>query len=136
MAESGEARSKVRSYVVFRRIAWGLIGAGTGLHVYIDLFLSDRPMSLFGLVGVIVWPSLPYVLCAVALRIWGPVAAIGGGLVALGLDAASLYAVFIHPTSSTAPLALLFVPLYSLVIFTPLGIAAGRLTDRWRESRR
>jgi hypothetical protein len=120
---------------VLRRIAWGLIVIGTGLHAYIDLFLSDRPVSLFGLVGVVLWPSLPYVLCAVALRSWGPVAAIGGGLVALGLDAASVYAVFIHRPSSTAPLALLFVPLYSLLIFTPLGIAAGRLTDRWRGSR-
>jgi hypothetical protein len=136
MAELGEGRDELKSYVVLRRIAWGFIVIGIGLHAYVDLFLSDRPMSLFGLVGVILWPSLPYVLCAVALRIWGPVAAIGGSLVALGLDAASVYAVFIHPTSSTAPLALLFVPLYSLVIFTPLGIAAGRLTDRWRRPRR
>jgi hypothetical protein len=114
----------------------GLVVLGVALHVYIDLFLSDRPVSLFGLAGVILWPSLPYVLCVVALRYWGPMAAIGGGLVALGLDAASVYIVFIRPASSTAPLALLFVPLYSLVVFTPLGLAVGRLTDRWRRSRR
>jgi hypothetical protein len=118
-----------------RRFAWALIAVGIALHVYIDVFLSDRPVSVFGFVGVILWPSLPYVLCAVALRVWGPAAAIGGSAVALGLDAVSVYVVFIHPTSSTAPLVLLFVPLYSLVIFTPLGIAAGRLTGRRRGSR-
>jgi hypothetical protein len=119
-----------------KRIAWVLICVGVALHVYIDVFLSDRPASEFGVIGVILWPSLPYVLCAVALRVWGPAAAIGGSAVALGLDAVSVYAVFIHPTSSTAPLVLLFVPLYSLVIFTLLGIAAGRLTGRRRGARR
>jgi hypothetical protein len=117
-----------------RCIAWVLISVGVALHVYIDVFLSDRPVSVFGLLGVILWPSLPYILCAVMLRVWGPAAAIGGSAVALGLDAMSVFAVFIHPTSSTAPLVLLFVPLYSLVIFTPLGIAAGRLIGRRRES--
>lgn len=115
-----------------RRIAWILIAIGVVLHVCIDVFLSDRPASVFGALGVILWPSLPYALCAVALRFWGVAAAIGGSVVALGFDAASVYAVFIHPTSSTAPLLLLFVPLYSLVIFTPLGISAGRLTNRRR----
>jgi hypothetical protein len=117
------------------RFAWALIAVGIALHVYIDVFLSDRPVSVFGFVGVILWPSLSYALCALALRIWGPAAAIGGSAVALGLDAMSVYVVFIHPRSSTAPLILLFVPLYNLVIFTPLGIAAGRLTRRWRGSR-
>jgi hypothetical protein len=118
-----------------KRIAWLVIAIGILLHVYIDVFLSDRPASLFGVFGVILWPSLPYGLCAVALRFWGAAASIGGAVVALGLDAMSVYAVFIHPTRSTAPVLLLFVPLYSLVIFTPLGIAAGRLTDRRRRSR-
>jgi hypothetical protein len=116
-------------------IAWVLIAIGVAVHVSIDVFLSDHPASVFGVIGVILWPSLPYGLCAAALRVWGPAAAIGGSGVALGLDAMSVYAVFIHPTSSTAPLILLFVPLYNLVIFTPLGIAAGRLTDRRRRSR-
>jgi hypothetical protein len=75
-------------------------------------------------------------LCAVALRFWGASAAIGGTIVALVLDVLTVYAVFIHPTSSTAPVLLLYVPLYSLVIVTPLGIAAGRLTDRRRRARR
>jgi hypothetical protein len=65
----------------------------------------------------------------------GRARAIGGSGIALGLNAMSVYAVFIHPTSSTTPLILLFVPLYNLVIFTPLGIAAGRLHDRRRRSR-
>lgn len=121
--------------VTAKPLAWVLIALGVALHVYIDVFLSERPFSLFGLVGVILWPSLPYGLCAVALRVWGPAAAIGGSGVALGLDAMSVYTVFIHPTSSTASLLLLFVPLYSLLIFTPLGIAAGWLTDRQRRSR-
>jgi hypothetical protein len=69
------------------------------------------------------------------LRVWGPGAAIDGSGFALGLDAMSVYAVFIHPTSATAPLILLFAPLYNFVIFTPLGIAAGRLQDRRRRSR-
>jgi len=118
-----------------KRIAWLVIAIGVLLHVYIDVFLSDRPASVFGVLGVILWPFLPYALCAAALRFWGASAAIGGAITALVLDALTVYAVFIHPTSSTAPVLLLYVPLYSLVIVTPLGIAAGRLTDRRRRAR-
>ena len=116
--------------MVAKRVAWALVAIGFALHLYIDLFLSDRPLSLFGLFGVILWPSVPYALCALALRFWGPGAAIGGCAVALVLDALTVFSVFIHPTSSTAPLALLFVPLWSLLVFTPLGLAAGRLIAR------
>jgi hypothetical protein len=118
-----------------RRIAWVLMAIGVAVHTYIDMFLSEHPVSVFGFAGVILWPSLPYAPCAVALRIWGPAAALGGSVVALGLDAMSVYAVFIHPMSSTAPVLLLSVPLYSLVILTPLGLVAGRLTERRRRSR-
>jgi hypothetical protein len=117
-----------------RKIGWALIAVGIVLHVYIDLFLSDHPLSVFGFLGVIIWPSLPYIVCAVALRRWGVGAAIGGSAVALGLDAVTVYSVFIHPTSSTAPLAMLFVPLWSLLVFTPLGIAVGRLIGQRRGS--
>ena len=41
-----------------KRIAWVLISVGVALHVYIDVFLSDRPASEFGVIGVILWPSL------------------------------------------------------------------------------
>jgi hypothetical protein len=115
-----------------RRIAWALLAVGIALHVCIDLFLSDRPLSLFGLFGVILWPSLPYALCALALKFWGEGAAIGGAAVALMVDVITVYVVFIHPTSSTAPLVLLFVPLWSAVVFTPLGLAAGHLVRRRR----
>jgi hypothetical protein len=116
-------------------MVWILIALGGVLHVCIDVFLSDRPASAFGVLGVILWPSLPYALCAVAVRFWGAAAAVGGALAALGVDVLSIYAVFVHPTSSTAPVLLLYVPLYSLVILTPLGIVAGRLTDRRRRTR-
>jgi hypothetical protein len=126
----------VRSRVMARRIAWGLIVVGIGLHGYIDLFLSERPVSVFGFLGVIGWPSLPYIMCAAVLRIWGNVgAAIGGSATALVLDALTVYSVFIHPTSSTAPLAMLFVPLWSLLVFTPLGLSVGWLMDRRIRSR-
>jgi hypothetical protein len=125
------------SHIVARRIAWGLIAAGIALHAYIDLFLSARPISVFGFLGVIGWPSLPYVVCAVVLRVWGNVrAAIGGSATALILDALTVYAVFIHPTTSTAPLAMMFVPLWSLLLFTPLGLSVGWLADRRIRSRK
>lgn len=114
-----------------QRLVWVLVAIGFALHVYIDLFLSDHPFSAFGLFGVILWPSLPYALCAFALRFWGSAAAIGGCLVALALDAITVYVVFIHPTSSTAALALLFYPLWSLLVFTPLGLSVGRLVARF-----
>jgi hypothetical protein len=126
----------MRSHVTARLIAWGLIVIGIGLHGYIDLFLSERPLSVFGFLGVIGWPSLPYVACAVVLRVWGNIgAAIVGSATALVLDALTVYAVFIHPTSSTAPLAMLFVPLWSLLVFTPLGLSVGWLMDRRIRSR-
>jgi hypothetical protein len=53
----------------------------------------------------------------------------------LVLDALTVYAVFIHPTTSTAPLAMMFVPLWSLLLFTPLGLSVGWLADRRIRSR-
>ena len=41
------------------------------------------------------------------------------------MDAGSFYSVFLSPHSSTAALGYIFVPLWNLVVFVPLGGLIG-----------
>jgi membrane protein implicated in regulation of membrane protease activity len=48
--------------------------------------------------------------------------ALAGAVVALLFDLLAHYEVFVHPTSSTAALALLFAPLWNTLVFSPIAI--------------
>ena len=43
---------------------------------------------------------------------------------------AAFYSAFIHPTSSTAALGLLFMPLWNLLFFAPVGALLGWLISK------
>lgn len=49
----------------------------------------------------------------------------GGLILAAIMDAGIFHSVFVAPESSTAPLGLLFMPLWNLVVFMPLGGGVG-----------
>jgi len=102
-----------------------LISLGLGLHAYIAFFMSAGGPDSFG-IGLLQWSIVPYLVAgAIALisrnALMGIVAA---GLVLL-VDAWTFYEVFIHPKGSTAALALLWMPLWNLVLVVPLGALAG-----------
>jgi hypothetical protein len=106
---------------------------GAALHLYEHVGLSDNGFSL----GFFLWSLLPYGLCVAGLALsWRPLSVAFAASVALAFDLLADYSVFIHPTSSTAPLVLLFMPLYSTVLWIPLAMLLAHLARRLTESRR
>jgi hypothetical protein len=99
------------------------------LHLYENLYLRAGEFSI----GFILWPITPFVLCLVISCFRGThLAAIAGSVVALCFDLLAHYQVFIHPTSSTAGLALLFAPLWNTLVFSPIAIFIAWLVLRKR----
>jgi hypothetical protein len=113
-----------------RRLAFLVIGCGILLHAYTAFFKAAGPVNTF-LLGLMLWSWLPYVGSAVLLRVSKSAhAALGAALFALGADVAAFYSAFIHPTSSTAALGLLFMPLWNLLFFAPVGALLGWLISK------
>jgi hypothetical protein len=93
-----------------------LVGLAVALHWYIG---SQAEASKFPF-GLLVWALSPY-LAALLLSCFRTtrVPAVAGATVALCIDALTFHSVFVRPTSSTASLALLFAPLWNLLVFVP-----------------
>jgi hypothetical protein len=101
---------------------------GVGLHVY-ENTQSDSAFSA----GWVLWSSVPYGVCLLvssfgATRMPAAVAA----AVALALDLFAHFTVFVHPTSSRASLALIFVPIWSAMVFVPAAIVLSWLVLKRR----
>jgi hypothetical protein len=95
-----------------------IVALAIALHAYQQLALA----STFSL-GWFAWALTPYAVCALLLwRLESGVPSICGALAALLLDLDTHYDVFIHPGSSTAALALIFVPLWSTILICPVVI--------------
>jgi hypothetical protein len=80
------------------------------------------------------WALLPYgVLFLIARAGASPWVAAGAGLLALSLEIGVRASVFVWPRGSTAAVALVFSPLYILLIGLPAGAAGGWVAARaWR----
>jgi hypothetical protein len=110
-----------------RWIALGLVAAGVALHFYIEGFKQVSALSEFSL-GSFLYSCAPYVLVTlVILFARTPFPGLVGGAAALTIDLMTYWSVFISPTSSNVGLALLWMPLWNLLIFVPLGIGVGWL---------
>jgi hypothetical protein len=104
---------------------------GAILHAYeAARAVADQPDggSDFGgfmfLGGLLLWSCLPYAIWVYVAAVKGqPAPAVGGALGTLSFDLWVHYSVFIGPTSSTTALALLFAPVWNLILFGPLGAA-------------
>jgi len=119
-------------YKPARQVGFALVALGMLLHVYIAFVEASGGVSAFSL-GLMLWSWLPYLL-ALILFLWlrNPIAPLCGVLGPFALDMLVYYDVFIHPRSSTAALALLFAPLWSLIIFEPIGLLIGWIVaKRW-----
>ena len=101
-----------------------------GLHAYEQLALSSE----FSL-GWLLWSLVPYAVClAVLARSVSGVPPLCGVLVAFAFDLIAHYEVFVHPTGSTAALALIFVPLWGALIFCPAVVLVVWLIVRRRRA--
>jgi len=106
-----------------------LIALAIGLHAYENFVKSSGAFSL----GFFLWSLTPYALCLVVA--WFSVSsipAVAGAVVALLFDLDAHNHVFVNPTSSTAGLALIFVPLWNTLVFAPLAMLAAMLLLRLR----
>jgi hypothetical protein len=93
-----------------------LLVLGLLLHAYEQIVGADSFAPAW-----LLWALVPYVLCAClamfrALRL----AAIAGTGATLLFDLWIHYTVFVHPTSSTAALALIFAPLLTSLVIAPV----------------
>jgi hypothetical protein len=114
-----------------KQLALAVAALGLALHGYEQLALS----TAFSL-GWLLWALLPYAVCLLVLfRSVSGVPALCGVLVAFAFDLIGHYNVFIHPTSSTAALALIFVPLWGALIFCPAAMLVAWLSVRRRRAR-
>jgi hypothetical protein len=98
-------------------------------HAY-EAFLHD--FDLF-MVGTFLWSLAPYALCLVVAALSASAIPAGAGAaIALIFDLNAHNFVFVNPTSSTAGLALLFVPLWNLLVYSPAAILVAWLILRLR----
>jgi hypothetical protein len=109
-----------------RVIALVLLLFGVCLHTYTEAVKSTSFSMGFWLLSL-----SPYVVSALLLFAFRkPQMAAGAiGLPAI-FDAGAYYSAFIDPQSSTASLGLLFVPIWNLLLFAPIGAAVGFLVGR------
>lgn len=107
-----------------RSVAWsrpdgrtmGLVALGAALHACEQ---AQSPGSFSAL--WFLWVLLPYALCMAASTVAATrMPSIAGAAVVLLLDLWVHYDVFMRPAGSTAVLALVFVPLWSTLVFAPL----------------
>ena len=110
------------------RLALGVTALAVGLHGYENFVKAAEPSLAWFL-----WAMLPYVIClAVWMRSSIGGTALAGVLAALAFDLVAHYDVFVHPTRSTAALAMIFVPLWSTLLFCPVAMFIVWLTVRRR----
>ena len=122
-----------RLALILRISALTIIVAGMLLHTYTGFFKTDGEISFFTL-KVIGLSWLPYLVCLVfAIAIRNPLIPLCGTILPFILDLMMYDSVFIHPTSSTAAIGLLFMPLWNLVLFMPIGLLAGFLITRFNK---
>jgi hypothetical protein len=104
-----------------RTVATALIALGTALHTYTWLFEVPSFSIPFWL-----WSMSPYLAAATLLWLFHePQAATGALVMPPIFDVANFYSVFISPESSTAGLGMVFVPMWNLLVFVPLGGGIG-----------
>jgi hypothetical protein len=109
----------------------GIAVLGAALHGYEHLYKSSSDSSM----GFLLWSMVPYLLCLLlsafpAVR----TSVIAGAVLALVFDVWGHYSVFVDPQSSTAALALLFIPLWSSIVVVPVGTLIAWLVARGRRN--
>lgn len=103
-------------------VAASFVAFGFVLHTYIHAVEAEQFSIYFWL-----FTMSPYIAAAVILvRFRHAHATIGALVVPIVVDLLTFHDVFVAPTGSTAGLAYIFTPLWSLFVFVPIGAAIGR----------
>ena len=102
---------------------------GVALHAYETFWLaSDGPAF-----GFFLWAVVPYAMCLiVAMTSKSAIPPLAGAAIAFLFDLLAHYQAFVHPTSSTAALILLFTPLWNTLVFSPIAMVLAWLVLRRR----
>jgi hypothetical protein len=109
-----------------RRVTLLLFAFGVGLHTFTAVVMAERfPLWLW------LWSLSPYALAGLLWWRRGLLLAALGGLIAVVLvDAAVFYGVFIEPQGSTAAVGLFAAPLWNMAVCLPVGSLIGWWTGR------
>lgn len=103
-------------------VAATFVAFGFLLHTYIHAVEAEFFSIAFWLFSL-----SPYIAGAIILvRFRHAHATIGALSIPIVFDIFAFREVFVSPGSSTAPLILLFAPLWNLFLFVPVGAAIGR----------
>ena len=118
-------------YKPVRQIGFALVAIGLLFHVFISFGAlvktnDDLPSGPIFVIALLLWACLPYLPALLLLR-WlrNPIMPLCGVLGPFALDMLLFYNVILYPRSSTAAIALLFAPLWSLIILEPIGLLIG-----------
>lgn len=115
--------------MIARNLVWGAVALGAALQIYIAIAEVGQ------LTGFFFWALAPYVLLAVlAFRMKKHFKLVLGAAVALVVDYFTFQKVFINPTSSTAAIALIWMPLWTVIFFIPAAILFGWVLEKSWES--
>lgn len=112
-----------------RKVTIGLLGVGILLHLDTVFFRAEGGFNEF-LLEVLVWSLVPYFVLFALLRWKKRVRVLCATAVVLLVDIGTYLMVFVFPQSSTGPLALLWMPLWNLVLSIPIGIGVGALMEK------
>ncbi|HJX16936.1 MAG TPA: hypothetical protein VJ437_01940 [Acidiferrobacterales bacterium] len=108
-----------------RLIGFGVVALAMLLHFYTAAFKAEGGLGSFS-VSLMLWAWLPYLVCSFMLFVTkNSIVPLGGAVAAFGMDVALYLSVFVWPQSSTAPIALLFMQLWNLLLFMPVGMLVG-----------
>jgi hypothetical protein len=116
----------MRHQALLKHAAVTIALLGVALHGYISLFKAAEGPNAFTL-GLLAFSTIPYAVClAVTLLGKGrPLLGLFGAAAALIISASTYHSVFVSPTSSTAAIGLLFVPLVNILIAVLIGMLIG-----------
>ena len=105
-----------------------LIIGGIILHLYTVFWKSADPFSSFS-IGLLVWSLLPYaaIVFVSGKTSYGALCAV---IIVFLFDLFMYMEVFVWPSSSTAALGLLFMPLWNLALFVPLSFLLGYFMEK------
>jgi hypothetical protein len=111
-----------------QKIVHVLVLCGLILHLKTAFWKSSDPWSGFS-IGLLIWSLFPYLAIVIASRkaSYGALCAV---IVVFLFDLFMHLKVFVWPSSSTASLGLLFMPLWNMVLFIPLSFLAGYFIEK------
>lgn len=108
-----------------KKIALAVVVLGVLFHVYIAFMEAEGGPSVFS-IGLMLCSWIAYLVSALlAFRIRRAIIPLCGAVLPLVSDVICYDSVFLHPSSSTAAITLLIMPIWNLLAALPLGLVVG-----------